>query len=59
MSDHLGDEGLSASADQLAKWRAALPDAQVTEIPGAGHWPHEEKPDESRVIVLDWTLSTR
>jgi haloalkane dehalogenase len=31
--------------DQLAKWRAALPHARVTEIPGAGHWPHEEAPD--------------
>ena len=32
-------------SDQLAKWRAALPLAQVTDIPGAGHWPHEEAPD--------------
>jgi haloalkane dehalogenase len=35
--------------NQLARWREALPDAQVVEIPGAGHWPHEEEPD----IVVD------
>jgi haloalkane dehalogenase len=31
---------------QLARWRRALPQAQVREIPGAGHWPHEEAPDD-------------
>jgi haloalkane dehalogenase len=30
---------------QLAKWRAAVPTAQVVELAGAGHWPHEEAPD--------------
>jgi len=28
----------------LERWRAALPDAHVVELP-AGHWPHEELPD--------------
>jgi haloalkane dehalogenase len=39
--------GLKDSAfrpHQLAKWRDALPTAQVVELPGAGHWPHEEEP---------------
>ena len=31
---------------QLARWREALPHARVVEIAGAGHWPHEEAPDE-------------
>ena len=31
--------------DQLARWRAALPQARVVELP-VGHWPHEEAPDE-------------
>jgi haloalkane dehalogenase len=29
----------------LDRWREALPDASVVELPGAGHWPHEEAPD--------------
>ena len=29
---------------QLARWRTALPHATVVELPGAGHWPHEEEP---------------
>ena len=29
---------------QLERWRSLLPDAVVAEIPGAGHWPHEEEP---------------
>lgn len=39
--------GLKDSAfrpHQLAKWRQAVPAAQVVELPGAGHWPHEEEP---------------
>jgi len=39
--------GMSDSAfkpHQLAKWREALPQAHVVELPDAGHWPHEEDP---------------
>jgi haloalkane dehalogenase len=31
---------------QLARWRQALPQAEVVELPAAGHWPHEEEPAE-------------
>jgi haloalkane dehalogenase len=30
---------------QLERWRQALPHAHVTELAGAGHWPHEEDPE--------------
>jgi haloalkane dehalogenase len=30
----------------LARWRSALPQARVVELAGAGHWPHEEAPDD-------------
>jgi haloalkane dehalogenase len=30
---------------QLAKWREALPHAQIVELADAGHWPHEEDPE--------------
>jgi haloalkane dehalogenase len=30
--------------NQLARWRAILPEAVVTELPDAGHWPQEEEP---------------
>jgi haloalkane dehalogenase len=31
---------------QLARWRGTLPSARVVEIPTAGHWPHEEEPQQ-------------
>jgi haloalkane dehalogenase len=30
----------------LARWRQLLPDAAVVTLPEAGHWPHEEQPDQ-------------
>lgn len=30
----------------LARWKEALPDARVVEVDDAGHWPHEETPDQ-------------
>jgi pimeloyl-ACP methyl ester carboxylesterase len=30
----------------LERWRSALPRAQVAELAEAGHWPHEESPEE-------------
>ena len=32
--------------DQLARWRTLLPDADVCTIDAAGHWPHEEAPEQ-------------
>jgi haloalkane dehalogenase len=29
----------------LARWREALPRADVVELKNSGHWPHEEEPD--------------
>ena len=29
----------------LERWTDAFPDASVTRIDDAGHWPHEERPD--------------
>lgn len=31
---------------QLERWKEALPHARVVRIEDAGHWPHEEAPDE-------------
>ena len=44
---------------QLTRWRELLPYAKVVELPDAGHWPHEEEPEEVARLVLDWTLSAR
>lgn len=44
--------------NQLARWRQALPHAQVLELSGAGHWPHEEAPDEVLRGLRDF-LSSR
>lgn len=31
---------------QLERWRSLLPDATIVRIEGAGHWPHEEEPEQ-------------
>lgn len=31
---------------QLARWETLLPRADVVRLPDAGHWPHEEAPDD-------------
>lgn len=46
----------------LARWREGLPHAQVTELPGAGHWPQEEAPHAvvaalSRVVTAAATTA--
>jgi haloalkane dehalogenase len=38
---------------QLARWREALPDARVVELEDAGHWPHEEAPDQVIDVIRD------
>ncbi|HEX8691071.1 MAG TPA: alpha/beta fold hydrolase [Longimicrobium sp.] len=35
----------------LERWKAALPGARVVELPAAGHWPHEEQPDDVLAAV--------
>jgi pimeloyl-ACP methyl ester carboxylesterase len=30
----------------LARWKVALPEARVSELPDSGHWPHEEEPEK-------------
>lgn len=32
--------------DQLDRWQQRLPHAEVVKIADAGHWPHEEAPDQ-------------
>jgi pimeloyl-ACP methyl ester carboxylesterase len=36
---------------QLARWREALPSARVVELEKAGHWPHEEAPEQVTAAV--------
>ena len=36
---------------QLARWEQHLPHAEVVRLPLAGHWPHEEAPDEVLAAV--------
>lgn len=38
----------------LERWRTALPRAQFKELPAAGHWPHEEAPDEVARAIGDF-----
>jgi haloalkane dehalogenase len=40
--------------NQLARWREALPHAEVVELAGAGHWPHEEEPERFGEALLSF-----
>jgi haloalkane dehalogenase len=52
----LADRALPPS--MLERWRSGLPQARVHELAGAGHWPHEEAPEEV-ARVLDGFLSRK
>lgn len=43
--------------EELARFKASAPNAQVTELAAAGHWPHEEEP-EACAVALKALLST-
>jgi haloalkane dehalogenase len=38
-------------AKELARWREAFPAAEVHTFAGAGHWPHEEAPEQTLTLV--------
>ncbi|HEX5726529.1 MAG TPA: alpha/beta fold hydrolase [Longimicrobiaceae bacterium] len=38
----------------LERWREALPEARVVELPASGHWPHEEQPAEVLAALRDF-----
>jgi haloalkane dehalogenase len=39
----LGDTAFGPN--QLERWREVVPEAEITALESAGHWPHEEEPD--------------
>lgn len=38
----------------LDRWRAILPEANVAELPGAGHYPFEERPTETGELISEF-----
>ena len=44
---------------QLMRWETHLPQAEVRRLPFAGHWPHEEAPDEVLDAVEAFLARTR
>ncbi|HKG94201.1 MAG TPA: alpha/beta fold hydrolase [Gemmatimonadaceae bacterium] len=42
----------------LARWREALPEARVVELP-VGHWPHEEAPAEVAAALAEFLSAPR
>jgi haloalkane dehalogenase len=43
----------------LQRWKAALPQARVVELPNAGHWPHEEEPEAVIKAIGDFLRAHR
>jgi haloalkane dehalogenase len=41
-----GMKDIAFPPSQLTRWEEHLPEAEVVRLPLAGHWPHEEAPDE-------------
>jgi haloalkane dehalogenase len=41
-----GMKDIAFQPPQLARWLALLPEAEVCRLESAGHWPHEEEPEE-------------
>jgi pimeloyl-ACP methyl ester carboxylesterase len=52
----LSDDGRT---EALARFRAAVPEADVRELAGAHHWLLEERPREVASIVADWLGAQR
>jgi haloalkane dehalogenase len=46
-------------AHLLARWRRAVPHAEVVEIPDVGHWPHEESPDAVIAALTPFVTARR
>lgn len=53
-----GDRDSAFQTHLLARWRDALPGAQVLRLPTAGHWPHEEEPEKVSQTIGAWLAST-
>ncbi|HYX90326.1 MAG TPA: alpha/beta fold hydrolase [Myxococcaceae bacterium] len=43
----------------LERWKAALPQTRVVELPNAGHWPHEEEPEAVIEAIGDFLRAHR
>jgi haloalkane dehalogenase len=41
-----GMKDMAFQPKQLARWHTLLPEAEVCRLESAGHWPHEEEPEE-------------
>jgi len=42
----LGRDGSRSLRSALRRFTEGFPHASVLELPSAGHWPHEEQPDD-------------
>ena len=47
----VGERDAKFQGDRRARWRAALPDAQVAVVPGAGHAVHLEAPERVAAAI--------
>ena len=51
-----GSESTLLRRDVAERMRAAIPDCELAEIPGGGHWAHLEYPDAYAAIVREFLL---
>jgi pimeloyl-ACP methyl ester carboxylesterase len=47
-----GEQDRLLPLDYAAAWRRAIPGARLATVPGAGHLPHAEKPEETAAAII-------
>jgi haloalkane dehalogenase len=52
-----GTEDPAFQPRQLECWRDVLPQAEVVQLARAGHWPHEEAPDDVALAIRRFLLA--
>lgn len=52
-----GTEDPAFQPRQLERWREALPQAEVVQLAGAGHWPHDEVPNDVASAIRRFLLA--
>lgn len=53
-----GDRDPTFGIPTLTRWRKAFSEAETHVLPGAGHWPHEEEPEQVSALLRAFLAQT-